>query len=161
MVIQHSTHQIAYAYFLLQPSISRYHTLYNMAKETLRSAFPDKATPLVSYGLSFTDACVKHVDTIFNASRVYLIASASLTENTSHTSDLQNALGSKLVKTRIGMTSHTLMSEVLEIVHDARNLDADCIVTLGGGSISDGAKAISFVNQISHLSFIKRYTNTN
>lgn len=43
------------------------------------------------------------------------------------------------------MTPHTLMSEVLEIVEDCRNLSVDCIVTLGGGSLSDGAKIISFV----------------
>jgi hypothetical protein len=45
-----------------------------MAQETLRQAFPDKATPLVSSGIPYTDACVKHVDETFKASRVYTIA---------------------------------------------------------------------------------------
>jgi hypothetical protein len=114
-------------------------------QETLRQAFPDKATPLISYGLPFTDSCMKHITKTFKTSRVYLIASTSLTHNTSHTSSFQAALGSRLVKTRVGMTPHTLMSEVLEIVEECRMLEVDCIVTLGGGSISDGAKIISFV----------------
>ncbi|KAE9369077.1 Dehydroquinate synthase-like protein [Stipitochalara longipes BDJ] len=112
--------------------------------EILVQAFPDKATPRVSHGLTFTDSCIKHINETFKASRVYLIASTTLTNNTPHTSTLQTALGKKLVKIRVGMTPHTLMSEVLEIVEDCRRLDIDCIVTLGGGSLSDGAKIISF-----------------
>ncbi|KAE8448697.1 hypothetical protein EG329_008912 [Mollisiaceae sp. DMI_Dod_QoI] len=115
-----------------------------MSQETLRQAFPDKATPLVSYGTPFTEACAKHVQEKFKASRVYLIAGRSLTKNTTFTSELQKALGSSLAKTRVGMTPHTLMSEVLEIVEDCRTVNADCIVTLGGGSLSDAAKIITF-----------------
>lgn len=117
------------------------------SQEQIQPAFPDKATPLVSYGycLSFIETCVKHVHETFHAERVYLIASTSLTSNTNNTSALQAALGSKLIQSRIGMTPHTLMSEVLEIVNDCKELKVDCIVTLGGGSLSDGAKIVSFV----------------
>ncbi|KUJ15093.1 putative Fe-containing alcohol dehydrogenase [Mollisia scopiformis] len=114
-----------------------------MSQETIRQAFPDKATPLVSYGIPFTESCAKHVQKL-KASRVYLIAGKSLTKNTSFTSDLQKALGASLAKTRVGMTPHTLMSEVLEIVEECRTVNADCIVTLGGGSLSDAAKVITF-----------------
>ncbi|CZR57878.1 related to aldehyde-alcohol dehydrogenase [Phialocephala subalpina] len=121
-----------------------------MSQETLRQAFPDKATPLVGFGIPFTESCAKHVER-FKASRVYLIAGKTLTEKTSFTSDLQDALGSKVVKTRVGITPHTLMSEVLEIVEECRSLNVDCIVTLGGGSLSDAAKVITFalVNNVS------------
>ena len=129
------------------------------SKETLIPAFPDKATPLVSYGLPFTDSCLNHTIIAFKASRVYLIASASLTKHTSYTASLQAALSSKLVKTRVGMTPHTLMSEVLEITEDCRELEVDCIVTLGGGSLSDAAKIISFV--ISPTPLHKSYLNSN
>ncbi|PMD19319.1 iron-containing alcohol dehydrogenase-like protein [Hyaloscypha hepaticicola] len=114
------------------------------SQEILRQAFPDKSTPLISYGLPFTEACVKHVNGTFKASRVYLIASASLTKDTTHTFDLQKVLASRLVKTRVGMTPHTLISEVLEIVQECRDMEIDCIVTLGGGSLIDGAKIASF-----------------
>jgi alcohol dehydrogenase class IV len=117
-----------------------------MSQETLHQAFPDKAIPLVSYGIPFTESCAQHIREDFKASRVYLIAGKSLTQNTTFTSDLQKALGSSLVKTRVGMSPHTLMSEVLEIVEDCRIVNADCIVTLGGGSVSDAAKVIAFVS---------------
>jgi hypothetical protein len=115
------------------------------SQETLRQVFPDKATPLVSYGIPFTEACTKHVSSTFNASGTYLIALTSLTKITTHTSALQKALGSKIIKTRVGMTPHTLMSKVLEIIEDCRSLSVDCIVTLCGSSLSDGAKITSFV----------------
>lgn len=116
-----------------------------MPQEALRQAFPDKSTPLVSYGVPFTESCAKHIQEDFKASKVYLIAGKTLTAKTTFTSDLQKALSSNLVKTRVGMSPHTLMSEVLEIVEDCRAVKADCIVTLGGGTLSDAAKAISFV----------------
>jgi alcohol dehydrogenase class IV len=44
------------------------------------------------------------------------------------------------------MQSHTLWSEVLEIVEDARNVQADLLLTLGAGSLTDGAKIIALVS---------------
>ncbi|KAK9655933.1 hypothetical protein HCH54_000621 [Aspergillus fumigatus] len=41
------------------------------------------------------------------------------------------------------MQSHTLWSEVLEIVHDARRVEADLLLTLGAGSLTDGAKVVA------------------
>ncbi|KAF8860983.1 Dehydroquinate synthase-like protein [Acephala macrosclerotiorum] len=108
------------------------------------SSIPRQSYPARQYGIPFTEACVQHVREKINASKVYLIAGKSLTEKTSFTSDLQNALGSSLVKTRVGMTPHTLMFEVLEIVEECTSWNADCIVTLGGGSLSDAAKVITF-----------------
>lgn len=58
---------------------------------------------------------------------------------------LSDALGSKLVGHRIGMTSHTLWSEVLQITKDTRTLEADAILTVGAGSLTDGAKIIALV----------------
>lgn len=114
-------------------------------KEVLHHAFPNQQGPLISYGLPFSEACSKHIDERFKASKVYIIVSGSLAKNTSHVKDLQHALGRKVAGVRIGMKPHTFMSEVLEIVEDARIADADLILTLGGGSLIDAAKAIAFV----------------
>jgi hypothetical protein len=119
------------------------------SQEILCQAFPDKTTPQVSSGITHIESCLKHVNETFKASKVYFIASGSLTRNTTFTSDLQKALGPKLAKTQVGMTPHTMMSEVLEVVEDARNVEADCIVTLGGGGFSDAAKLISFISYLS------------
>ncbi|KAF7986288.1 hypothetical protein HWV62_35226 [Athelia sp. TMB] len=115
----------------------------NTSQEILRSAFASKDRPLVSQGLPFPDACLKHVSTTFNVSRIYIISSGSLARNTDALERLQRALEGRVVGTRVGMKPHTYFREVLEIVHDAREARADCIVTLGGSSLTDGAKVVA------------------
>lgn len=119
-----------------------------MAKnsETVRPAFAGRERPLLSYGIEFPAAAARHVSETFQASRVYVICSGSLSRNTDALDRLTDALGSdNVVGCRVGMQSHTLWSEVLEIVDDARKVHADLILTLGAGSLTDGAKIIALV----------------
>ncbi|GIK02558.1 hypothetical protein Aspvir_006614 [Aspergillus viridinutans] len=112
--------------------------------ETLRPAFADRPRPLLSYGIPFPAAAAHHVVGTFGASKIYIICSASLARNTDALDRLTAALGpEKVVGRRIGMQSHTLWSEVLEIVHDARRVEADLLLTLGAGSLTDGAKVVA------------------
>ncbi|KAJ9268443.1 hypothetical protein DTO212C5_5405 [Paecilomyces variotii] len=46
------------------------------------------------------------------------------------------------------MKSHTLWSEVVEIVTDARAVNADLLVTLGAGSLTDGAKLVALLGPL-------------
>lgn len=117
----------------------------NDSSEVYRPAF-DAGYPHISYGLPFHSACAKHVVETFKASRVYIIASGSLARNTDNVIKLQNALGSRVVGTRIGMKPHTLWSEILEIAKEAKEVNADILVTLGAGSLTDGAKIIALVS---------------
>ena len=103
--------------------------------------------PLLAYGRPYPELVQKHVRDTFRASRAYVLASRSLARDTDKLERLEEALGDKLVGLRVGMKPHTYMSEVLEIVQDARRLDADIIVTLGGGSLSDAAKIVAFVRR--------------
>ncbi|KAI1104699.1 putative Fe-containing alcohol dehydrogenase [Jackrogersella minutella] len=112
--------------------------------ETLGPAFEGRDKPLLSFGLPFTESLVKHADDIFHASRIYIICSRSLAVNTGHIDDLKKALGSKVAGIRIGLKPHSLWSEILEVVADTRKCDADLIVTLGAGSLTDSAKTVSF-----------------
>ncbi|MCJ1452104.1 hypothetical protein MMC28_002445 [Mycoblastus sanguinarius] len=114
------------------------------SKETCRPAWADKDEPLISYGLPFPKTCRKHIDSTFKASKVYIISSGSLARETSNLADLQNELGDKVAGIRIGMKPHTFMSEVLDVVRDARKVDADLIVSIGGGSVTDAAKLVAF-----------------
>lgn len=116
------------------------------SQETYRPAFSDRPKPHVSYGIPFPEACAKHAETTFNASRVYIISSASLAKNTDALQRLKKALGSKVAGVRIGMKPHTLFSEILEITAEAREAKADMLVTLGAGSLTDGAKIVAFVS---------------
>ncbi|QRD81644.1 aconitate hydratase mitochondrial precursor [Aspergillus flavus] len=112
--------------------------------ETLRTAFADRPRPLLSYGVPFETAAAKHINDLFHASRVYIICSSSLSRNTDVLDRLNTSIGkNKIVGTRIGMRSHTYWSEILEIVHEARDSGADLILTIGAGSLTDGAKVVA------------------
>lgn len=113
--------------------------------ETFRPAFPDRDRPMISYGLSFTESVIKHAEETFHASRIYIICSDSLARNTEHLDELKAKLRSKLAGVRIGMKPHSLWSEILEVVAEAETVDADLLVTLGAGSLTDAAKIVSYV----------------
>ena len=114
--------------------------------ETLRPAFAGRDRPLLSYGIPFPEAAAKNATDIFSASRVYVIISGSLSRNTDALDRLKASLGpEKVVGVRKGMKPHTLWSEVLEIIHEVLATKADLILTLGGGSLTDGAKVVAFV----------------
>ncbi|RFU27853.1 hypothetical protein B7463_g8484, partial [Scytalidium lignicola] len=114
--------------------------------ETYHPAFDDKDTPKLSYGLRFPEACAKHVKETFNASRVYIIVSKTLSQKTDALTRLKTALGDRVAGVRIGIGSHTPTTDVLEIIQEihTKNLNIDCLVTLGAGSLTDGAKLVRF-----------------
>lgn len=110
-------------------------------------------SPYVSYGLSYFESCAKHVKSTFNASKVYIIASGSLSRNTDKVDKLICAIGKEnVVGVRKGMTPHTPWSEILQITAECREKGADCVVTLGAGSTTDGAKIVVLVNHTLYIS---------
>ncbi|KAI0406661.1 putative Fe-containing alcohol dehydrogenase [Xylaria palmicola] len=112
--------------------------------ETFMRAFPDKPTPLLSYGLPFPSALLRHADEQLGAARLYIICSRSLAADTAHLERLRRQLGARLAGVRLGMRPHSLWSEILEVAADVRRCEADCIVTLGAGSLTDAAKIVSY-----------------
>ena len=124
-------------------------------QETFRPAFPQEqdvqGNPLyqyVSYGLAYDDSCAKHVSETYHATRAYVVASGSLSKQTSHVRDLESALGSNHLTTWVGIRPHTPWEDLVPIVNDMRDKRADCLITVGGGSLIDGAKIIIFVSLI-------------
>ena len=119
------------------------------AVETFRPAFspsqhPDFSYAYISHGLPFTTSCARHVSQTFHSIRVYIIASISLSLQTSHVRDLETVLGEKLVGTWIGIRPHTPWDDLVPIINDMREKKADLLITLGGGSLTDGAKVIIY-----------------
>ncbi|CAM6003557.1 unnamed protein product [Sphagnum balticum] len=107
-------------------------------------------SPYVSYGLPYAEACVKHVTESFKSTRVYIIASGTLSRETKHLEQLIKALELKHVKVvgvKKGMRPHTPWSQIIEIANEARAGHADCIVTLGAGSLTDGGKIVVLVRK--------------
>jgi maleylacetate reductase len=76
------------------------------------------------------------------AERVFLMVSGTLNRTTDEIDKLRRALGNKCVGTFDSMPAHTPRSAVIAATNQAREARADLIVTLGGGSITDGAKAV-------------------
>ena len=117
----------------------------SIGEEVYRPAWEGSKT-YISYGVPFPEACKRHATDTFKASRIYIIASGSLSRNTHHVKRLQDALGNRAVGTRYGMKPHTLWSEILQVAQEASSLSADLLVTLGAGSLTDGAKIIALVS---------------
>ncbi|KAF2099725.1 Dehydroquinate synthase-like protein [Rhizodiscina lignyota] len=105
-------------------------------------AVPPNPRPHVSTGLAFTTACAHHVENTFKASRVYMIVSKSIS-GTENFVSLEKALSGKVVGVRRGIRQHVPWDDVVEVAKDVHDRDADLIVTLGAGSLTDGAKVVS------------------
>lgn len=106
-------------------------------------------SPYVSYGRPYYESCARHVNETFHASKVYIVASGSLARNTDRVDKLIETLGKdKVVGLRRGMTPHTPFSEILSIAQECRDAGADCVVTLGAGSVTDGAKLVVLVSDL-------------
>ena len=76
------------------------------------------------------------------ATRIFLMVSGTLNRETDEIEKLRRALGNKCVATFDKMPPHTPRSAVIAATDQARACNADLIVTLGGGSITDAAKAV-------------------
>ncbi|KAM0331289.1 hypothetical protein ACHAQA_002959 [Verticillium albo-atrum] len=114
---------------------------FEFGAETFRPAF-DRETPKVSFGLRFPEACLRHCRDTFDSSKVYIICSKSLAEQTDALQRLTSTLGDRVAGVRIGISPHTPIAQVLEVVDDARLRNIDCLVTLGAGSLTDAAKLV-------------------
>jgi maleylacetate reductase len=77
-----------------------------------------------------------------DAQRVFLMVSGTLNRQTDEIEKVRRALGNRCVGTFDRMPPHTPRTAVIAAAEQARELRADLIVTLGGGSITDGAKAV-------------------
>ena len=76
------------------------------------------------------------------AKRILLIASSSLATCTDQFADLREQLGPRCVGLFDQVSAHTPREDVLAATQTARKLDADLLVSLGGGSIIDATKVV-------------------
>lgn len=95
----------------------------------------------VIYGRPAAEAAAELVQR-HGAERVFVMASGTLNRETDEIEKLRRALGNKCVGTFDKMPAHSPRSAVIAAANQARAARADLIVTLGGGSITDAAKAV-------------------
>jgi maleylacetate reductase len=95
----------------------------------------------VIYGKPFADALGAEVGRL-EARAVFVLASGSLARDTDVVDRTRAALGNRCagVATRIG--AHTPRSDVVAAANAAREVNADLILTIGGGSVTDAAKMV-------------------
>ena len=79
----------------------------------------------------------------YGANRVFIMASGTLRRETDVVSGVADALGPRAVGMFDRMPAHTPREAVMAATNEAREAGADLIVTVGGGSVTDGAKAVS------------------
>jgi maleylacetate reductase len=96
----------------------------------------------VSFGKPMDQAIAEEVSRI-GAERVFLMVSGTLNRETDEIEKLRRALGNKVVGEFDRMRPHTPRGDVIAASAMAREAKADLIVTFGGGSLTDGAKAVS------------------
>ena len=77
------------------------------------------------------------------ASRVFLLTSGSLARNTDEVETIAGALGTRLAGRFSAMPAHSPRDAVVACAAAARSVDTDLLVTVGGGSVTDGGKAVT------------------
>lgn len=77
------------------------------------------------------------------ASRVFALASRTLATKTDELSKVRQALGDRFVGYHDHMPSHSPRDAVVACANAAREVDCDLLLTIGGGSVTDGGKAVT------------------
>src|SRR6185312_11276173 len=91
-------------------------------------------------------------------SRAFLMVSGTLNRQTDEIEKIRKALGARCAAVFDAMPQHTPREAVIAAAEQARGAGADLIVTVGGGSITDGAKAVQLclANDIRNVDAIDR-----
>jgi maleylacetate reductase len=95
----------------------------------------------VVFGDPAAEAIVRQMDRL-GASRAFLMVSGTLNRQTDEIGKIRNSLGPRCAGIFDAMPAHTPREAVIAASQQARAASADLIVTVGGGSITDGAKAV-------------------
>ncbi len=95
----------------------------------------------VVFGRPASGAILEQLDRL-GAQRAFLMVSGTLNREADDIEKIRRALGAHCVGTFDAMPPHTPRAAVIAATEQARAAGADLIVTIGGGSITDGAKAV-------------------
>ncbi len=123
-----------------------------------QGVFQYAAIDRVRYGSPFQEAIAAESAKI-GAERIFLLASRTLLRESDCLDRLTDTLGDRLVGSYDQIGAHTPRIAVVEAANLAREADADLIVTLGGGSVTDGGKMVvlCLANGVSDAADLDRY----
>jgi len=95
----------------------------------------------IVFGRPASEAIIEQMNRL-GSKRAFLMVSGTLNRETDVIENIRRTLGPRGVGTFDAMPPHTPRTAVIAATEQARAADADLIVTVGGGSITDGAKAV-------------------
>src|SRR5229473_162356 len=95
----------------------------------------------VVFGRPAADAVAEEARRL-DAERVFLMVSGTLNRTTDEIAKVRQALGNRFAGIFDRMPPHTPRRAVIEAAAAAREAGADLIATIGGGSVTDGAKTV-------------------
>ena len=125
----------------------------------LRSGvFQYLAIERVRYGAPFAEAAAAEAAKV-GAERVFVLASGTLVRETDCMGALESALAGKFAGLYDKVGAHTPRDAVVDAANQAREAVADLIVTLGGGSVTDGGKmmVLCLANDVRDPADLDRY----
>ncbi|HEV2100930.1 MAG TPA: iron-containing alcohol dehydrogenase [Stellaceae bacterium] len=95
----------------------------------------------VVFGTPYADAVAAEIGRL-DARAVFVLASGTLARETGLVDRLRQALGNRFAGICARIGAHTPRTDVVAAANMAREAQADLIVTLGGGSVTDAAKMV-------------------
>jgi maleylacetate reductase len=111
----------------------------------------------VVFGHRAAGAILEQMDRL-RSERAFLMVSGTLNRQTDEIRKIASTLGRRCAAIFDAMPAHTPREAVISATNMARDAGADLIVTIGGGSITDGAKAVQLclANGIDNVDGIDR-----
>ena len=95
----------------------------------------------VIYGTPLAEALAQEIERI-GANAVYVLASGTLARQTDVIDRVRDLLGNKLAGVCAKIGAHTPRIDVVAAANAAREAQADALLTVGGGSVTDAAKMV-------------------
>ncbi len=112
----------------------------------------------VVFGVAAAEAVAGEAERL-GAARVFLMVSGALNRHTDEIAKVRTALGQRYAGEFDAMPPHTPREAVIAAAAGARTVNADLIVTIGGGSLTDGGKVVQLclANDISDARALDNY----
>ena len=96
----------------------------------------------VIFGEATALAITKEADRI-EAKRIFLLVGGTLNRETDEVEKIIDALGPRFCGLHDNMPAHSPRNAVIECANAARDANTDLLITFGGGSVTDGGKAVT------------------